>query len=67
VAGQDADDDWVGRERNGATDIMSKMVRTLGEGDVLEDKVGEGSHAGERENAVEEREGCALKTTSGRL
>lgn len=52
VAGQDADDDWLGGERSGATDIMSKMVRKLGEGDVLEDEVGEGSHDGKRENTV---------------
>jgi hypothetical protein len=52
VAGKDADDDWLGGERSGATDIMSEMVRKLGERDVLEDDVGEASHGGERENTV---------------
>lgn len=52
VAGKDADDDWLGGERSGATDIMSEMVRKLGEGDVLEDGIGEGTHGGERENTV---------------
>ena len=52
VAGKDADDDWLGGERSGATDIMSEMVRKLGEGDVLEDGVGKGSHDRERENTV---------------
>jgi hypothetical protein len=51
VTGKDADDDWLGGERSGATDIMSEMVRKLGEGDVLEDGVGEGSHGGKRENS----------------
>jgi hypothetical protein len=54
VAGQDTDDDWLGGERSGATDIMSEMVRKL-EGDVFEDGVGEGSHwaeNGKRENTA---------------
>jgi hypothetical protein len=49
IAGQNADDDWLGGEGSGTTDIMSKMVRKLGEGDVFEDEVGEGSH-GREEN-----------------
>ena len=64
VAGKDADDDWLGRERSGATDIMSEMVRELGEGDVLEDGVGEGSHGGERENTVKHE---IVRGQSGRL
>lgn len=46
VAGKDADDNWLGRERSGATDIMSEMVRKLGEGYMFEDGVGEGDHDG---------------------
>lgn len=65
VAGKDADDDWLGGERSGATDIMREMVRKLGEGEVLEDEVGEGSH-GERENETRnERE--RFWSQSGRL
>lgn len=52
VASKDAEDDWLGGERSSATDIMSEMVRKLGEGDVLEDGVGEGSHGGEENTGV---------------
>jgi hypothetical protein len=46
---------------------MSEMVRKLGEGDVLEDGVGEGSHGGKRENTVSgERQRC-VQSQSGRL
>jgi len=48
VASKDADDDRLGRKRSCATDIMSEMVRKLGEGEVLEDEVGEGGHGRER-------------------
>jgi len=47
VAGKDAYHDRLGRERSGATDIMCEVVGNLREGDVGEDEVGEGSHAGE--------------------
>lgn len=50
IAGQDADDDWLGGERSCTTDIMTEMVRKLGEGDVFEDDVGEASHGQRRKH-----------------
>lgn len=52
VAGQDADDEGLCGERSGSTNIMSEMVRKLGEGDVFEDSVGERSHGREGKNTV---------------
>ena len=64
VAGQDANDDRLGGERSCTTDIMSEMVRKLGEGNVLEDSVGEGSH-GEGKNTARSFPGPKWPPISG--
>lgn len=46
ISGKDGENDWLGRKRSGATNIMGEVVRNMRDGDMLEDEVGEGGHSG---------------------
>jgi len=44
IATKNAENDWLGREGSGSTNIMGIVVRYVGDGDIFENKIGERSH-----------------------
>jgi hypothetical protein len=44
VASKNAQNDWLGREGRGTTNIMGVMVGDMGDGDIFEDEIREASH-----------------------
>jgi len=56
VASKNAQNDWLGREGRGTTNIMGVVVGDMGDGDIFENEIREGSHdeGGQKEKHAKE-------------